>query len=595
MLKTVNEFEQDYDEHSPIWWYTRECFISSIITRALRTMDMRILIKMGLFLRDISKQVEKLQEKKSNSLGSLDVYQCIRLNTSDINKLQENKDKFMSFNTFLLTTTDQELAIKVCSSVQQHIEILSVLFQIKIEHVTSKNTPFIVLNELSYDYKSRKDILFSMTSIFHISHIAKNQENIWQVQLTGTNVNDTSLGAFIEIMNMQTWKEKGWHKLGKLMLSMGEAERAEQLYKVLLEMTDNDDKKEIIRLYEILGNIKYQNGSYGEASHFFERKLQIEQKFLPPYHSDVASTYSSIGVLYSKMGKLEKALLSHQKALEIQKHVLPPNHPDLAITYDNIGTVNRKMGNYPTALSFQQLALQINEKVLPSNHPDLALNYNNIATTYKSMGNQLEALSFLQKTRQIEEMILPSDSSTLAATYDNIGGIYQDMNQYENAAFFYEKALEINEKVLHSNHPELSITYSNIGNVKYHIRDYVSALSFYHKARRIRQISLPPNHPLTADAYIDIGTVYQDMRQFSVALTFYEEALQMQHISLPHDHPDLVLTYMHLGSVHYMTGKYSTALMYYERGLDIGEVSLPDNHKRMKILRQNIALIEKEL
>jgi len=52
---------------------------------------------------------------------------------------------------------------------------------------------------------------------------------------------------------------------------------------------------------------------------------------------------------------------------------------------------------------------------------------------------------------------------------------------------------------------------------------------------------------------------------------------------------------MNLGDVYYITGKYSTALSYFERGLEIGEVSLPENHQWLKTLRQNIALLEKEL
>jgi hypothetical protein len=52
---------------------------------------------------------------------------------------------------------------------------------------------------------------------------------------------------------------------------------------------------------------------------------------------------------------------------------------------------------------------------------------------------------------------------------------------------------------------------------------------------------------------------------------------------------------MDLGNVYHITGKYSTALSYFERGLEIGKVSLPENHQLLKILRQKIALIEKEL
>jgi hypothetical protein len=149
----------------------------------------------------------------------------------------------MSFNSFLLTSIDRESAIKVCSTPQQNVDILPVLVEIKIEHITSKFIPFVLLNHLSYDSNSKKDILFSMTSIFRITHMAKNQENIWQVQLSEPKENDSSPGAFIAILEIQTSKAKGWDKLGQMMVSMTELKRAEELYKVLLESIDASDKK----------------------------------------------------------------------------------------------------------------------------------------------------------------------------------------------------------------------------------------------------------------------------------------------------------------------------------------------------------------
>jgi tetratricopeptide (TPR) repeat protein len=198
-------------------------------------------------------------------------------------------------------------------------------------------------------------------------------------------------------MYLQTSKKKGWDKLGHMMISMHELKRAEDLYKILLDSIDNTNKKEIILLYENLGTIKFNNGSYKEAYFFFEKQLQNQQNSLPSYHSDIASTYTMIGVLNSKMGKLENALLFYQKALEIQENIFPSYHPDLAITYDNIGIVNVRMGNHLTALSFHQKALQINEKVLHSNHPNLAINYNNTASVHKVLENYLNLIYLFYK------------------------------------------------------------------------------------------------------------------------------------------------------------------------------------------------------
>ncbi|CAF3600309.1 unnamed protein product [Rotaria sp. Silwood1] len=53
-LKKIDQFEQEYRQHPPIWWYTCECFIYHMLNRALGTLDVDIILKMEFFI-EISK------------------------------------------------------------------------------------------------------------------------------------------------------------------------------------------------------------------------------------------------------------------------------------------------------------------------------------------------------------------------------------------------------------------------------------------------------------------------------------------------------------------------------------------------------------
>ncbi|CAF4548510.1 unnamed protein product, partial [Rotaria magnacalcarata] len=50
------------------------------------------------------------------------------------------------------------------------------------------------------------------------------------------------------------------------------------------------------------------------------------------------------------MGDYSEALSSHRKALEIQEKSLPPDHSDFAPTYGNMGMVYSKIEEYPKAV-----------------------------------------------------------------------------------------------------------------------------------------------------------------------------------------------------------------------------------------------------
>ncbi|CAF4926486.1 unnamed protein product, partial [Rotaria magnacalcarata] len=62
-LKIIGEFQRDYNKHTPIWWYTRECFAYRMLNRSLRTFDINIIAMMGFFLKDIHNQIKDINSK----------------------------------------------------------------------------------------------------------------------------------------------------------------------------------------------------------------------------------------------------------------------------------------------------------------------------------------------------------------------------------------------------------------------------------------------------------------------------------------------------------------------------------------------------
>jgi len=72
-LKIIDEFEEHYSTHPPIWWYTRECFTYKMLNRALQTQDIEIIIKMSFFLSDVHRNIQELHSKMEHN-GIFTVY-----------------------------------------------------------------------------------------------------------------------------------------------------------------------------------------------------------------------------------------------------------------------------------------------------------------------------------------------------------------------------------------------------------------------------------------------------------------------------------------------------------------------------------------
>ncbi len=595
-LKKFDMIEKEYHDHKPIWWYTYPCFLYSMLNRALRLMEADLITTMGFFVRDLHKHIVELhfeQYGEQNHSNSFIVYRGQGLSQTDFNQLQTTQGGLLAFNNFLSTSQDREVSLRFARRSINTSDKIGILFVMIIDPSISA-TPFANVKNASY-YREEEEILFSMHSVFRIrqvKQIEKNNNRLWQVDLTLTDDHDPQLQELTKSMQDETKGPTGWFRLGRLMMKVAQFDKAQQVFEMILDRTTDEEEKG--QIYHYLGGIKMDQGKYPEAITYYEKSLKISQKTLPANHPDLATSYNNIGNVYHNMGEYSKALSYYEKDLEIKQKTLPANHPHLAGSYNNIGNVYYNMGEYSKALSYYEKAFEIYQKTLPANHPDLATSYGNIGLVYDKMGEYSKALSSHEKVLEIRQKTLPANHPHLAISYNNIGLVYDNMSEYSKALSYYEKALEIDQKTLPANHPDLATSYGNIGFVYNNMGEYSKVLSYYEKALEIRQKTLPANHPHLASSYNNIGAVYDNMCEYSKALSYYEKDLEISKKTLPANHPHLATSYNNIGLVYNNMGEYSKALSYYERALDILQRALPANHPSIKTVKENIETVKKK-
>ncbi|CAF4171022.1 unnamed protein product, partial [Adineta steineri] len=498
-LKNIQQLESEYHNKTPIYWYTCQMFMYPMLNRALRLLDGDIITHMGFFIGDLHRQIEQLHKEQyagTTAANAFTVYRGQGLSAEDFKKMSKTKGGLISFNNFLSTSKVRNISLGFAQRATINPDQVGVLFIMKINPAQS-TTPFASVAGIS-KFQNEEEVLFSMHSVFRIQNIKQMGGNnrLYEVNLTLTADNDPELSRLTDYIRKESYPgSEGWYRLGLVLWKMGQFDKAEDIYQVLLDQTEDDKNKADI--YVHLGMIKDEQGKYEEALTLYKKSLAMYQKTLPPNHLSLASSYNNIGNVHYIMGNYPKALSSHEKAIEIRQQSLPSNHPDLAKSYGNIGLVYADIGNYPKALSSHEKALEIHQQYLPSNHPDLAKSYNNIGLVHYNMGDYPKALSS------------------------------------------HEKALKIRQQSLPPNHPELAKSYNNIGLVHYNMGGYPKALSSHEKALEIRQQSLPPNHPELAMSFGHMGNVYNKMGQHSKALSFCQRAVDIAHQSLPSDHSHL--------------------------------------------------------
>ena len=360
-INRIQEFEQKYHAKTPIRWYTQESFFYSTLNQALRVMDVDIIIKMGFFIHDLHCHIQQLHSQQFNKVlcnRSLIVYRGQGMSEKDFTQMQKTKGGLISFNSFLSTSKSRDVSLFFAEDAANNTDLIGILFIITIDPSKSK-TPFASISDVS-QFEGEDEVLFSMHTVFRINNINQTDGNhrLFQVELTLTMDNDKDLRRLTDYIRQETLPHKeGWRRLGLVLLKMGQSDKAQQLYEVLLDQTTNNREKATI--YHQLAWAKYGQGEYEKARIFLEKSLEIKQQLLPLDHLDLAPSYNNIGCVYRDMGDHSKALSTYERCLEIRQQSLPPNHPDSAGFYNNIGNVYRDMGGYYKALSSYERCLEI--------------------------------------------------------------------------------------------------------------------------------------------------------------------------------------------------------------------------------------------
>ncbi|CAF1584911.1 unnamed protein product, partial [Adineta steineri] len=304
----IDRFEKEYHDQLAIWWYTFPSNIYSMLNYALRSMDGDTIINMGFFIHDLHQQIKGLHQQQVHSYHAKPfiVYRGQGLSKAIFEKLQKTKGGLISFNNFLSTTTEKDIALGLAYSASENVDMVRIFFIMSIDPCI-KSTPFASIKKESY-FKEEAEILFSMHTVFRVGATKQidNENELYQVELQLTSDDDQQLRLLTDRIREQASGGTGWQRLGNLLLKIGQFNKAEELYNVLLEQTSNEGEK--AHYYNQLGTVHLYQDDYEKAIWYYEKALEIQEKTLPSNHPGLATSYNNIGSVYNAMGQYSKAL-----------------------------------------------------------------------------------------------------------------------------------------------------------------------------------------------------------------------------------------------------------------------------------------------
>ncbi|CAF4308420.1 unnamed protein product, partial [Rotaria magnacalcarata] len=220
----LKHFQRKYHRKSPIWWYTYECFLFSMLNKAVCSMDLECMSKLGFFIRNLNRQLEQLHKEQSNAYKKrITVYRGQELNKEEFEDLINMKDGLLTFNIFFSASSEQHVVMKfVRRSLRKNQNVVTVLFGMTIDpkKVSTSVTPFANTDDYSVILQD-EEILFTMNTMFLVKEIKKSAKNshLWEVELTLIDDSDPQLAALAHRMKEHLSESTGWQRLGDWLLN----------------------------------------------------------------------------------------------------------------------------------------------------------------------------------------------------------------------------------------------------------------------------------------------------------------------------------------------------------------------------------------
>ncbi|UJR18350.1 hypothetical protein I4U23_005252 [Adineta vaga] len=148
--------------------------------------------------------------------------------------------------------TNRQVSLSFARQTMETSDMMGILFVMNIDS-SIPSTPFANVRNVSC-FEGEEEILFSMHSVFRIEQIEQMDGNnrLWQVNLTLTNDNDPQLRSLTERIRQEIFPHlTGWYRLGNLLIKIGQFNKAQQIFEIMLGQTTNEHDK--ANIYHMLG------------------------------------------------------------------------------------------------------------------------------------------------------------------------------------------------------------------------------------------------------------------------------------------------------------------------------------------------------
>ena len=433
------------------------------------------------------------------------LYRGQLMTKSEFDQLEQNPQQLISINTFLSTTTDEQLAVGFSSKDFFDSQLISILFEISIDRTCDLSScpPFAGIHELSYMREGdEKEYLLSMGTVMQVTSIRKIDSSSATVYLRMCQYDEPTVDQMKRYLSMEMSVFQPSEPtesffifcLGRILDMMGHRKKANQMYGMAsmdensLENTLKESYKSVSEWLEDLSNgmdiFEDQSGllKLRDAAENLLSHPALPDSYRPPFRAflnlqqPVFNQFSTNTNL--NMDQMAEPL---ENVMQMIFSSLPPSfelpsyHPLCAHIHNSMGTLAFLRGQHDEAKAHFDKALTTCQTTSGVNNPINKLLLYCQAMIYIKMDEDARAEEIM---KQMSESEATSQSDHLVWTIS--AKLFQKRGNQQAAIDCYQKVLRYLEPL--SNWDEKISHNQNIGFLLFELKDFHGAQKSFQTA-----------------------------------------------------------------------------------------------------------------
>jgi serine/threonine-protein kinase len=306
-----------------------------------------------------------------------------------------------------------------------------------------------------------------------------------------------------------------------------------------------------------------------------------------------AQLYETLGELYIKLGKFERADTLLRKSLAQKTRLYGGDNPEIAQSLLSLGKLMDAQAEYDSADALVTRGLAMMKRHLPLNDPRVWKASVAAGTILYDKGDYDRAIAILSEAVRLAEAESPG-SADLGFALSELANTHFYAGNYAVSDTLNRRALAIDRRLYGNKHPHVADDLMNLGQIQFEMQNFAEAERFDREALVITRAWYGDSHPETASNLTLLGRALVSQKKLDEGAQVLREAVEVQERAYGPVHPRVASALNELGRVAQMKGDLDEAEKDFGRVLDIYRKVYNDKHYTIAIAQSNLAGVYKD-